>query len=160
MSEQVQRDHFGSVNDEVFDQRNLKMKLRKEDGTKLQTLQNHHLERSQIRFSKISPSDYFIFISSKVGDRDFNFDLPPFNHSTNPSASFSSCSSKSSSHSALESVKPKGLPRLAMRKLSASNNNNKHHHHHHHVISSSSSWSVIMTVLCGLFGFLTYGSTA
>lgn len=71
-------------------------------------------------FCKIPPSHYFIFISSKVGDRDFNFDLPPFNRSTNPSASFSSCSSKSSSHSALESVKPKGLPRLAMRKLSAS----------------------------------------
>ena len=57
MSEQVQRDHFGSVNDEVFDQRNLKMKLWKEDGTKLQTLQNHHLERSQILF--LNPGNLF-----------------------------------------------------------------------------------------------------
>ena len=42
----------------IFDQRNLKMKLWKEDGTKLQTLQNHHLERSQIL--SLNPGKLFL----------------------------------------------------------------------------------------------------
>ena len=41
MSEQVQRDQVGSSNDEVYDQRNLNMKIWKEEGAKLQTLTNH-----------------------------------------------------------------------------------------------------------------------
>ena len=52
MSGQVQRDQVGSFNDEVYDQRNLKMKIWKEEDAKLQTLTNHHLERSQTLFLK------------------------------------------------------------------------------------------------------------